>query len=82
MQLYKIFTRSYDAKNRRWFKINFYSFIDLKTEPDFEKVFHIFDQFYYKFGRFPRHEKLITAPTGDFPSFIETENFPARKLGA
>ena len=55
-------------------KINFFTFLDVKNDPNVEEIFHVFDQFYFKFGRFPGQNGFIIVPTGDLPWFIETEN--------
>ena len=51
-------------------QINFFTFLDIKNNPIVEEIFHVFDQFYFKFGRFPGN---ITVSTANLPSFIETE---------
>ena len=51
-------------------QINFFMFLVIKNDLNVEEIFYVFDQFYFKFGRFPGN---ITVPTANLPSFIETE---------
>ena len=58
-------------------RINLFSFADLRNEPDYEKIFHLFDQFYYRYGRVPGQNELLTAPAGNHQlvsSFVVSDN--------
>ena len=49
-----------------------YSFIDIWNEASPEEIFHAFDQFYYKFGRFPAF--LLVVTIGEITYSVESEN--------
>ena len=34
-------------------EINFFTFLDARNDPYVEEIFHVFDKFYFKFGRSP-----------------------------
>ena len=58
-------------------RINLFSFADLRNEPNYEKIFHLFDQFYYSYGRVPGQNELLTAPAGNHQlvsSFVVSDN--------
>ena len=52
--------------------LNVYSFIDLKNEPNTKEIMHTFDRFFLAFGRFPAINELTVVPTGDVPSFVQS----------
>ena len=51
-------------------RLNLYSFIDLKNEPNTKEILHTFDRFFFAFGRFPANNELTIVPKGDVPSFV------------
>ena len=54
--------------------INLFSNIELKNEHDPAKIIKLFDNFFYKFSRFPAVEKLAVIPWGSIPSFVRTND--------
>ena len=54
--------------------INLFSNIGLKNEQDRAEIIKLFDNFFYKFGRFPAVEKLAVIPWGSIPSFVRTKD--------
>ena len=59
-------------------RLNLYSYIDLKNEPNTREILQIFDRFCFAFGRFPAINKLTVVPTGDVPSFVQSSNVISR----
>ena len=55
-------------------RLNLYSFIDIRNEASTEEIFHAFDQFYYRFSRFPGSNNLLVVLTGEIPNFVGSEN--------
>ena len=51
-------------------RLNLYSSIDLKNEPNTKKIMHTFYRFFFAFGRFPAINELRIVPAGDMPSFV------------
>ena len=52
-------------------RLNLYSFIDLKNEPNIKEIIHTFNRFLFAFGRFPAIIKLKIVPGGNVPSFVK-----------
>ena len=55
-------------------RLNLYSSIDLKNEPNTKEIMHTFDRFFFAFGRLPEINKLTVVPTGDMPSFVRSSD--------
>ena len=55
-------------------RLNFNSLIDISNESSSEEIFHAFEQFYYRFGRFSGSNYLLVVPTGEIPYFVNSEN--------
>ena len=55
-------------------RLNLYSDIDLKNEPNTREILQIFDRFFLSFGIFPAINAVTIIPTGDVPSFVQSSN--------
>lgn len=55
-------------------RLNLYLFFNIRNEAIREDISHAFDQFYYRFGRFPGSNNLLVVPPGKIPYFVESEN--------
>ena len=55
-------------------RINLFSFVDLRNEPSYDVIFHLFDQSYYRYSRCPGQNEHLTFPTGNIPSFVVNDN--------
>ena len=60
-------------KIKKELRLNLYSIIDIRNETSSEKIFHAFEEFYYRFGRFPGSNNLLVVPTGEIPYFDNSE---------
>ena len=55
-------------------RLNLYSFIDTQNELSSEEIYHAFEQFYYRFCRFPCSNNLLVVLKGEIPYFVNSEN--------
>ena len=55
-------------------RLNLFSNIDLKNEPNTSKILQTFDRCFFAFGRFPAINELIVVATGDVPSFVQSSD--------
>ena len=44
-------------------RLNLYSYVDLKNEPNARKILQTFDRFFFAFGRFPAINEMTIVPT-------------------
>ena len=64
-------------------RLNLYKFIDIQNEGSPEEIFHAFDQFYYRFGRFPSSNNVLVVPTGDIPYLLkQMKNYKTFQMGS
>ena len=54
--------------------MHLYSNIDLKNEQSPGEMFKLFDNFFFKYGRFPSVNTLAIVPTGVVPSFVKSND--------
>ena len=55
-------------------RLNLYSSIDLKNEPNTKEILQIFDRFFFAFGRFPAINELTIVPTGEVANFVRSSD--------
>ena len=55
-------------------RLNLYSNIDLKNEPNKREILQTFDRFFFVFGRFSAINKLTIVPTGNVPTFVQSSD--------
>ena len=54
-------------------RLNLYSFIDTQNELSSEEIYHAFEQFYYRFFRFPCSNNLLVVLKGEIPYFVNSK---------
>ena len=55
-------------------RLNLYSNIDLKNEPNTRQILQTFDRFFFAFGRFHAINELTISPAGNVPSFVKSSD--------
>ena len=55
-------------------RLNLFSSIDLKNEPNTSELLQTFERFFFDFDRFPAINELIVVPAGDVPSFLQSSD--------
>lgn len=55
-------------------RLNLYSNIDLKNEPNTRQIFQTFDRPFFVFGRLPATNKLTFVPMSDVSSFAQSSD--------
>ena len=53
-------------------RLNLYSNIDFKNEPNTREILQAFDRFFFIFGRFPAINELKIVPMSNVPSFVKS----------
>ena len=56
-------------------RLNLFSNINLKNEPNTSEILQTFDRFFFALGRFLAVNELTVIPTGDVPSFVQSSGF-------